>query len=61
LPLRLLPLNRAPSAGPLAPFTHFPPVFSGDHSPMRDNSLTSANTRSAGAAISRLAEQLFTT
>ena len=37
----------------MAPFTHLPPAFSGDHSPIRGRSETRAQTFSAGAAMSR--------
>ena len=49
-----LPLNTAPTAGPSTPPAHRPPLASGDHSPIRVRSLTSAQTSSGGAAISRL-------
>src|SRR4051794_16999559 len=42
MPLRLVPRNFAPTAGPAAPPTHLPPVFSGLHSPIRGRSLTSS-------------------
>ena len=54
-PFLLLPLKTAPSAGPVAPLIHLPPAFSGDHSPIRGRSETSAHTFSAGAAMSRVA------
>src|SRR3954452_5015553 len=41
-PWRLVPRNLAPTAGPVAPPTHLPPVFSGLHSPIRGRSLTSS-------------------
>ena len=44
MPLRLLPWNRAPTAGPLAPPRHRPPVFSGLHSPVRVTSETRLQT-----------------
>ena len=53
LPRAFLPLNRAPTAGAVAPLTHSPPVASGDHSPMRVMSLIMSQTFSAGAAMSR--------
>ena len=53
MPFLLEPLKTAPSAGPVAPLIHFPPAFSGDHSPIRGRSATSAHTFSAGAAMSR--------
>src|SRR5262245_34015467 len=40
LPRAFLPLKCAPTAGPVAPLTHAPPWFSGDHSPMRVTSET---------------------
>ena len=54
-PFLLVPLKTEPRAGPVAPLTHFPPAFSGDHSPIRGRSATSAQTFSAGAAMSRVA------
>ena len=55
MPFLLVPRKTAPSAGPVAPLIHFPPAFSGDHSPIRGRSETSAQTFSVGAAISRVA------
>ena len=52
-PFLLVPLNTEPRAGPVAPFVHLPPTFSGDHSPIRGRSETSDHTFSAGAAMSR--------
>src|ERR1700759_2981936 len=54
-PLALLPLNFTPTSGPLPP-THWPPVASGLHSPMRVRSLTNAYTVSGGAAMCVVAD-----
>src|SRR5882757_10478619 len=51
-PFLLLPLNFAPGAGSVAPPFHFPPTFSGLHSPMRGRSLTIDQIFSGVAAIS---------
>jgi hypothetical protein len=48
----LVPRKCAPAAGPVAPLAQVPPVFSGDHSPIRGMSLTRLQIRSGGAAIS---------
>src|SRR3954468_13527592 len=48
-PCRLVPRNFAPTAGPAAPPTHLPPVFSGLHSPIRGRSLTSSYSRNEEA------------
>ncbi len=53
-PFLLVPVKTAPRAGPVAPFAHLPPAFSGDHSPIRGRSETSIQTFSAGAAMSRV-------
>ena len=37
-PFLLVPSKTAPSAGAVAPLTHLPPAFSGDHSPIRGRS-----------------------
>ncbi len=54
LPLALVPLNFAPTAGPVAPFTHLPPVFSGENSPIRGRSLINAYTCSGDAGRTRV-------
>src|SRR3954447_26684839 len=48
-PARLLPRNFVPAAGPVAPPSPLPPVFSGLHSPMRGKSVTSSYSRAASA------------
>ena len=53
MPFLLEPLKTAAERGPVAPPIHFPPAFSGDHSPIRGRSATSSHTFSAGAAMSR--------
>src|ERR1700685_1536935 len=55
IPFLLAPWKTEPSAGPAAPFTHLPPAFSGDHSPIRGRAVTSAHTLSVGAVMSRVA------
>ena len=47
-----LPLNFAPSAGPVAPLIQSPPSFSGDHRPIEGRSVTRSHTCSGVAAIS---------
>ena len=56
LPFLFRPLKIAPTAGPVAPLAHLPPWFSGDHSPMRGKSVTSAHTLSGDAENSRVTE-----
>ena len=51
-PRRLLPLNRARTAGALLPLAHVTRVVSGDHSPIRVGSPINSQTREGGAAIS---------
>ncbi len=51
-PLRLTwPLNRAPTAGPVAPCVHLASKVSGENSPIRVTSLTRSQTFSGAAAI----------
>src|SRR5688500_8029665 len=52
MPCRLLPLNVAPTAGPVDPAVHSTLVVSGLLSPMRVTSDTGAHTASAGASMS---------
>jgi len=52
-PFLFVPVKTAPRAGPVAPFSHDPPTFSGESSPIRGRSATNAHADSAGAAISR--------
>lgn len=51
-PSRLVPLKRAPTAGPVASPNHTAPVFSGLYSPIRVTSLSRSYTTSAGAPTS---------
>jgi hypothetical protein len=55
-PLLLRPRKPAPTAGPLAPPDQVPPVASGLNAPIPGRSLTSAHTRSGGAATEVLRE-----
>src|SRR3954447_9119654 len=50
-PLRLLPLNLAPTAGPVTPPSQRQEVVSGLHSPIRVTSLTSSYNFSGGASM----------
>jgi len=71
LPLRLVPRNSAPTAGPAAPSTpwpstpwpstQWPPMFSGLNSPIRGRSLTSDHTACGLAATSVLSEIVSST
>ncbi len=54
LPREFVPRNFAPACGPVAPSSHSPPTFSGDHSPIRVTSPTIAQSVSGAAAMSRL-------
>src|SRR2546423_8345841 len=50
-PRLLRPLKRAPTMGPVAPSSHSPPWYSGLHCPISTRSVTSSQTRAAGAAM----------
>src|SRR5687767_100352 len=53
-PLRLWPLNRAPTTGPVAPSIHSARSVSGLHSPIRVTSVTIDHTRPASARTTTL-------
>ena len=58
-PLRLTwPLNRAPTAGPVAPCVHRASKVSGENSPIRVTSLTRSQTFSGAAAIVSVTSRL---
>ena len=51
-PLRFTwPLNVAPTSGPVEPRVHLASKVSGENSPIRVTSLTSAHTSSGGASM----------
>ena len=51
MPRLLVPLNRAPTAGPVAPSSHLPPVHSGLSRPMLATSVTRSYRSSADARM----------
>src|SRR5919112_4185036 len=60
-PLRLWPVNRAPTAGPPAPSFHSQVWHSGDHSPIRVTSEMASHTAIGDALMSRETSTCFVT
>src|SRR5438309_8331412 len=57
-PRRLVPLNRAPTAGPVAPPSHRHRTVSGLHSPIRVTSVTNSYSFSGGPFTCRVTSPL---